>query len=193
MGWCSILWSDLSTSQGSILDRMSFSILTCFAELNNICRAWKLYNRVTVPRKEDLILVGNPDKRTSKLVYILADQAEYCMLDISEIPFVTLATTQNIIGTPPRMAFGQEGNDFQFTFEIAVAAPRSQIQTQTPPVISTPSVTVASLRPQGRSQLHTAIASLVATYIKAVTSYFASPSSHTPQKCWKMLLRRTPN
>jgi hypothetical protein len=169
----------LSTSQGSTLDRMSFSISTSFAELNNIRRAWKLYDGVTVPRKEDLILVGNPDKRTSKLVYILADQAEYRMLDISEIPFVTLATTRNIIGTPPRMAFGQEGNDFQFMFEVAVAAPR---QTQTRPVISTPSGTVASPRPQGRSQPHTAIASPVAAYITAVTSYFASPSGHTAQK-----------
>lgn len=123
--------------------------------------------------------MGNPNKRTSRLVYTLADQAEYRILDISEIPFVTLATTRNIISTPARMAFGTRSNDFQFTFEVPT---RSQIQPQTRPVISASAV--ASPQLQRQSEPYSAVASPVAGYIAAVTSYFASssPSSHTAQK-----------
>lgn len=122
--------------------------------------------------------MGNPDKRTSKLVYTLADQAEYRMLDISEIPFVTLATTRNITSTPARMDFGKQNNNFQFTFKA------SQIQAPTRPVISAPSVTVASPQLQRQSEPYSAIASPVAACIAAVTSYFkfTSPSGHTAQK-----------
>ena len=153
-------------------------------------RAWQLYDGVTVPRKEDLILVGNPNMRTSKLVYLLADQAEYRMLDISEIPFVTLATTRNIISAPDRMRFGQQSNKFQFTFcaqgTAVVAAPQSQIHAQTPPAIVTPSSILASTlpQPQPRSQLEPEIASPVSACIAAITSYFdfTSQSGRTAQK-----------
>jgi hypothetical protein len=138
---------------------------------------------VTIPRKEDLILVGNPDKRTSRLVYILADQAEYRMLDDSEIPFVTLATTRNITSTPVRMDFGKRNNDFQFTFEVAAASTRSQIQTRTRSVISAPSGPSHS-QLQRQTIPNSAIASPVAACIASVTSYFAfsSPSGQTGQK-----------
>jgi len=141
---------------------------------------WKLYDGVTIPRKEDLILQGNPDKRTSKLVYTLADQAEYRILDSSEIPFVTLATTRNITSAPARMDFGAQSDDFQFTFEMPIVPTRSQIR----PVISTPSATVASPQLQRQSEPYSAIASPVAAGIAAVTSYFkfTSPSGHTAQK-----------
>lgn len=142
--------------------------------------AWKLYDGVTVPRKEDLILVGNPNKKTSRLVYTLADQADYRMLDICEIPFVTLATTRNILNAPPRMDFGQQSNDFPFTFR---ATPRSQTQPdQTQPVISTPSVIVPSCQPKLQSQIPSV--SPVAACIAAVASYFdfTSPSGPTAQK-----------
>ena len=189
-----------------MLDRMLFSIVFkyFFKRSKEPHRAWKLYDGVTIPRKEDLILVGNPDKRTSKLVYTLADQAEYrildiCeipfvtlattrtildvllsaeyrMLDISEIPFVTLATTRTIINGHRQMDFDQQSNN---TFE---AAPRSQIQTQTRPVISTPSVIVTACQPKHQAQPPSA--SPVAACIAAVTSYFdfTSPSGHTAQK-----------
>lgn len=83
-------------------------------------------------------MVGNPDKRSSKLVYILADQAEYRMLDLHEIPFVTVATTRNIISLPPPMHFGKQNNKFQFTFTSqrratqapTLAQPRSQSKFQ---------------------------------------------------------------
>ena len=156
-----------------------FIVLTSFRRTKQYGRAWKLYDGVTIPKKEDLILVGNPNKRTSRLVYTLADQAEYRMLDISEIPFVTLATTRNITSTSTRMDFGTRSNDFQFTFEVPTG---SQIQDQTPPVISDPSVAVASPQLQRQSEPYSAIASPVAGYVAAVTSYFASPSGHTAQK-----------
>jgi hypothetical protein len=136
---------------------------------------------VTIPRKEDLILVGNPDKRTSRLVYTLADQAEYRMLEDSEIPIVTLATTRNITSTPPRMDFGKRNNDFQFTFEAAPT--RSQIQTRIRSVISAPSRPSPS-QFQRQTISNSAIASPVAACFAAVTSYFtfSSPSGHTGQK-----------
>ena len=112
--------------------------------------------------------MGNPNKRTSKLVYTLADQADYAILDISEIPFATLATTRNIISAPPDMDFGKQNNDFQFTFkfEAAVAAPRSRIQVhRTPqPVIPTP---IAHSKPPRQSY-----ASPVGACIAAVSAYF---------------------
>lgn len=157
-----------------------FYCLTSLRRSKQHCRAWKLYDGVTIPRKEDLILVGNPDKRTSRLVYTLADEAEYRMLDINEIPFVTLATTRNITSTPARMQFGKRNNDFQFTFEALAAPPRSQMQARTRPVISAPSPSQI----QRQTQPYTAIASPVAACITAVTSYFVSnsPSGHTAQK-----------
>jgi hypothetical protein len=166
-----------------MLDRMLFIYcLTSFRRTKQHRRAWKLYDGVTVPRKEDLILVGNPDKRTSKLVYILADQADYRTLDISEIPFVTLATTRNITSAPARIDFGTRSNlnDFQFTFEVPT---RSQIQARTRPIISAPSVTVAP-QLERQSEPYSAIASPVAACIAAVTSYFqfTSPSGHTAPK-----------
>lgn len=124
--------------------------------------------------------MGNPDKRTSKLVYTLADQAEYRILEISEIPFVTLATTRNITSAPARMDFGTVNNDFQFTFEVLPT--RTQIQrTRTRPVTSAPSATVAFPR---QFEPHSTVASPVAACIAAVTSYFTStsPSGHTTQK-----------
>jgi hypothetical protein len=130
--------------------------------------------------------VGNPNKRTSKLVYTLADQAEYRILDISEIPFVTLATTRNITSAPVRMDFGKQSNDFQFTFEAVTVPTRCQIQARTRPVISAPSVTVASTQPQleRQSEPYSAIASPVANCIAAITSYldFTSLGSPTAQK-----------
>ena len=130
--------------------------------------------------------MGNPDKRTSKLVYILADQADYRIQDISEIPFVTLATTRNITSVPVRMDFGkQSNNDFQFTFEAVTVPTRSQIQARTRPVISAPSVTVASPQLQRQPEPYSAFASPVSACIAAVASYFAftSPSGHaTAQK-----------
>ena len=126
--------------------------------------------------------MGNPDKRTSRLVYTLADQAEYRMLDINEIPFVTLATTRNITSAPALMDFGKQNNlnDFQFTFEAVTAPTRSQIQARTRPVISAPSPSQL----QRQTEPYSAIASPVAACISAVTSYFAptSPGGHTAQK-----------
>lgn len=129
--------------------------------------------------------MGNPDKRSSKLVYTLADQAEYPMLDISEIPFATLATTRNILSAPARMDFGKRCNNFQFTFEaVTVPTTRSQLQAQKRPVISASSVTVASPRLHRQSEPYSVIASPVAACIAAVTSYLVStsPSGHTAQK-----------
>jgi len=141
---------------------------------------WKLYDGVTIPSKEDLILVGNPDKKTSRLIYTLADQAEYRMLDISEIPFVTLATTRNITSAPARMDFGKQRNDFQFTFKAEPAPTRSQIQARARSVMSAPSPSQL----QSQIEPHSAIASPVAACIAAVSSYFSftSPSGHTAQK-----------
>ena len=161
---------------------MLFSIvLTSFRRTKRHRRAWKLYDGVTIPRKEDLILVGDPDKRTSKLVYTLADQAEYPMLDISEIPFVTLATTQNITYAPERMDFGkQQCNDFQFTFEVVPAPTRSQVQSRRRSAISTPSPT----RLQYQTEPYSGISSPVAACIAAATSYlsFSMSSGHTAEK-----------
>ena len=129
--------------------------------------------------------MGNPDKRTSKLVYTLADQADYRILDISEIPFVTLATTRNITTTPIRMHFGKQSNDFQFTFGAVNVPTRSQIQAQTGPLaISAPSLIVASSELQPQSEPYLSIASPFAACIAAVTSYFdfTSSSGHTAQK-----------
>ena len=151
-------------------------VLPSFQRTKQHRRAWKLYDGVTIPRKEDLILVGNPDKRSSRLVYTLADQAEYRMLDINEIPFATLATTRNITSAP--MDFGKRNNDFQFTFEAVAAPTRSQIQVRTRSAISAPSPS----RLQRQTEAHSA--SPVTACIAAVTSYFAStsPTGHTPQK-----------
>ena len=122
--------------------------------------------------------MGNPDERTSKLVYILADQAEYRMLDFSEIPFVTLANTRNITSTPACMDFGKQNNDFQFTFEVVTASTRSQIRRRSN--ISSPSPS----RLQHQTEPYSAIASPVAACIGAVTSYFTSTSlsGNTAQK-----------
>lgn len=129
--------------------------------------------------------MGDPDKRTSRLVYTLADRAEYPMLDFSEIPFVTLATTRNISSTPVRMDFGKhwQNNDFQFTFEAVAAPPRSQIQTRTQSVISAPSGPSSS-QLQRETIPYSEIASPVAACIAAVTSYipFISPTGLTGQK-----------
>ena len=162
---------------------VTFYCLTAIRRTKKHRRAWKLYDGVTIPRKEDLILVGNPDKRTSRLVYTLADQAEYRMLDFSEIPFVTLATTRNISSTPTRMDFGKQNNEFQFTFEAVATPPRSQIQNQTRSVFSAPPGTSSS-QLQLKTIPHSAIASPVAACIAAATSYFAfsTPSGHTGQK-----------
>ena len=154
---------------------VTFYCLTFIRRTKKHRRAWKLYDGVTIPRKEDLILVGNPDKRTSRLVYTLADQAEYRMLDFSEIPFVTLATTRNISSTPTRMDFGKQNNEFQFTFEVVTASTRSQIRRRSN--ISTPSPS----RLQHQTEPYSAIASPVAACIAAATSYFAF-SGHTGQK-----------
>ena len=142
---------------------------------------------MTIPNKEDLILVGNPNKRTSKLVYVLADRAEYRILDISEIPFVTLATTRNIISTPTPLRFRQPSNDFQFTFgtqgTAAMAAPQSLIYAQTPPAtFSLPVTTAASPQPRQQSEPQPEVASPVAACITTITSYFASQEDRTAQK-----------
>ena len=127
--------------------------------------------------------MGNPNRRTSKLVYILADRAEYRMQDISEIPFVTLATTQNIISMPVGLGFGQQSNDFRFTFgtrgAVVAAVPQSRTQAdQMPSNALATLTTVAS--PQPRHQ--TEIVFPVAACIAAVTSYFTSRSGSTAQK-----------
>ena len=167
---------------------------------------------MTIPNREDLILVGNPNKRTSKLVYVLADRAEYRILDISEIPFVTLATTRNIISTPTPLRFRQPSNDFQFTFgtqgTAAMAAPQSLIHAQTPPAtfqftfgtqgtaapqsliyaqtppatFSLPVTTAASPQPRQQSEPQPEVASPVAACITTITSYFASQEDRTAQK-----------
>ncbi|KAF8814530.1 hypothetical protein BYT27DRAFT_7249929 [Phlegmacium glaucopus] len=156
----------------------------------NYRSAWQLYDGVTVPNEEDLIIVGNPNMRRSKLVYLLADRAEYPMLDISEIPFVTLATTRNIISAPDHIHSGQQSNNHQFTFgaqgatapqsqmhaQAPPAIPQSQMDAQTLPAISTPSSRLASTQPkpqpQPQPQSELEIASPVAACISAITSYF---------------------
>ena len=107
--------------------------------------------------------MGNPNLRTSKLVYILADQAEYRMLDISEIPFVTRATTRNIISAPAHMRFGYRSNNFQFTFDARGTAVVAASQPQTPP----------TQQPQSQPES----ISLVAACVAAITSYFTSPTA----------------
>lgn len=109
--------------------------------------------------------MGNPNLRTSKLVYILADQAEYSMLDISEIPFVTRATTRNIISAPAHMRFGYRSNNFQFTFDARRTAVVAASQPQTPP----------TQQPQPQSQSESI--SRVAACVAAITSYFTSPTA----------------
>ena len=122
--------------------------------------------------------MGNPDKRSSRLVYTLADQAEYRILDISEIPFVTLATTRNVTSTPARMDFGKQNNDFLFTFEAVATPTRPQIQARTPSDIPAPSGPSPSQPQRQTIPSALAIASPVAACIAAVSSYFA-PSGHT--------------